>query len=1530
MQLFSRNKAIVALALSALALGACGDDVTVPVAPAAPTTLSITPPSATMNVGEAVNFAVQISNSASTLASCTSSSATVATATVSGSSCRVTAIGAGNATITAAASTGQSAAASVSVVAPAPAITALAVSPSAAQLAVGSSLTVVPTVNRANSTVAVVYTYASSAASVATVSATGMVTAVAPGTTTITVTAAGTGTGFAAATMTSAATITVSDRAPGLTSLQVSPATAALTVGGTQSVTASAQGPRAAAATMTYGTSAPAIATVSATGVITAVAAGTATITVTAQSTQDGAFAASSLTGLVTVTVSNPAVVSINISALTQGPTTTSYESVSGRTGIVSAANGQVGQAIDINNTRDQIQMTATLATNGQRVDSVVAYVANADGTNRTSVGRQSYASGGPSGDVSLYINTADFTADFTAGTAAVKFTNGQKQISVSAFSGTTERVSTNSQTVNFNNVDGYASSATAPATTATNSAGQVWFGGADSLTARLGSATIVPVFYTAGRTLANITLSMRQGAGGETQACSTVRSNLTARPFKAVYGGAKAVAGDTTLVNCSTLESSADHIIGVSAATDNNGSAAPTTSWAGGFRTSTTVAAPVARRLDYVAPTVAAIRAKTSWPGDSTSTWVNGSFSFNDSTVASTDAGVGFAGSTSKGGRTWQYSGCGVLSTAPATFSGTTSDLAECSTSNSASAYSIKFVDQDMLGNSATSASVSVGVDKTNPLITWAEADSVTSASAVTFTPSVFDAKSSIADSGSVGGFVAKFVNAGTSYSAPSGRSCTNSAGSYANTSTVTYWTIASSGLSCTVSSTYRAKLYESSGPLGAANSSGYRQFVAYTSSTNNAFVYSVTAHDKAGNSVTSTHRALVDGSVPTVVVGQASAFAIAANPTFNVTYTDLRAATTWVGLTYGSTMLRYPANTINASAFGPTFSLTAGSSYSGTTATAITAPTFVASVPTPTPFIIGTTASTGASGLGLLATVTSNVLDFMGNTAASNATDAISSAALPSASVLTTTDGTLTVLQTLAAQDGGAAGLKAQFTGSSGTAVNPFSRVDFYRYTAANQYDYLGSSSAAPAATTTAGALALYTFNIGTYAAVSPTGVATTAAVAGDEIIAIGVRSNGLGTKSSSTIIGGAYLTVNITGLPAGVSVPVLVTGPNGFSSTVSVGNSSATKVPANGDGVYTATYPNLSPASGGVYTPASATNSATVVGNGAFALAANAYTLSAIQASVTVASLPTGKTTSLVFSLAGQNSVTFTGVANGTSTYTLPTAGTWTITPTDSVTSLGVPTTGLKYGVSPTTTTVAAAIGSSAVAAGSTLTYAIGTPHVTVTASVPAGITLTPSFTFRAPNNSADSTKANKTFASMTAGSSVATATNKVTFGYGAGSQTVIANPVLVGSTTYGVPVATVSQATIPSTAGFTTSALSTFAYNSARVAIVFSDSTGFTGGLADLANYPIAISLTNGSVATALGTFAPVANTSAINSAAPTAGVVLAASALLGPVAIPTLTIGTDSYSFSFTSATGGARLYDYDVNAKVITVMIKKN
>jgi len=170
--------------------------------------------------------------------------------------------------------------------------------------------------------------------------------------------------------------------------------------------------------------------------------------------------------------------------------------------------------------------------------------------------------------------------------------------------------------------------------------------------------------------------------------------------------------------------------------------------------------------------------------------------------------------------------------------------------------------------------------------------------------------------------------------------------------------------------------------------------------------------------------------------------------------------------------------------------------------------------------------------------------------------------------------------------------------------------------------------------------------------------------------------------------------------------------------------------------------------------------------------------------------------------------------------------------------------------------------------------------------------------------------------------------ATATNQVIFRNGAGAQTIIANPVLVGSTFYGVPQLTVSQVSTPSTAGG--SALATYAYNTARVAIVFADSTGFTGGLADLANYPIAVSVTDGASNIALGTFAPSLNTAAINAAAPTVGVTLSQAAILGPIAIPNITIGSDVYSFSYTAATSGARLYDYTTNATTITIMIKKN
>ena len=583
MQLFSRNKALAALSLGALAaLGACGDDVTVPVAPAAPVVISITPPSASMNVGEALNFAVQITGgsttAAPTLQTCTSSNAAVATAAVQGSACRVTAVAAGNATVTAAASTGQVAAASVTVSAPTPAISSLAVSPSAAQLGVGQSVTLVPTVQPAGRTVT--FTYATSSAATATVSAAGVVTAVAPGVATITVTAAGSGAGFANASIQQAVTITVSERTPGLTALNVQPATVALALGGTQALTASVQGPRASAATITYGTSAPTIATVSATGVITAVGQGTAVVTVTAQSTESGAFAASSVTALVPVTVSPNA--QVVITSLTDN-----------------------GSTIDITNVAGQFEVNLNVQPNGQNVSSVQAWVCAPDETvpacaartNGVPAAQQSFtAAGAQASNVQLYINSAEFTTpNFTTGEDAnTLYKNGLRTIvaTVTTTPASSSTIASNNiSQVNFNNPDGWTIQWTQPTNRANAANGITWYGGPSTpdplipgATSGDGSFTVVPVIYTPNRTIASATLSFFD-EGLLTFTCGS-SIQATQRPFRAAYGtSARNTTQGSLYFNCGTrptlgvagaVSGAAGYSPVVASSIDNNNAAGP------------------------------------------------------------------------------------------------------------------------------------------------------------------------------------------------------------------------------------------------------------------------------------------------------------------------------------------------------------------------------------------------------------------------------------------------------------------------------------------------------------------------------------------------------------------------------------------------------------------------------------------------------------------------------------------------------------------------------------------------------------------------------------------------------------------------------------------------------------------------------------------------------------------------------------------------------------------------------------------
>ncbi len=580
MQLFSRKKALVALSLGALtALGACGDDVTVPVAPDPVVVVSITPPSATMNIGESLNFAVQITGGSSTtpptLSSCTSSNTAVATAAVQAGACRVTALASGNITVTATSSTNQSAAASITVAPAAAAINTLTTSPTTAGISVGQTLTIVPNVNKAAASVAVTYAYASSNAAIASVNATsGVVTAVAPGTATITVTANGSGTGFTTTALTAGVTVNVTAAPPAISGLTVQPSELLLAVGGTGQLSASVTQPAGApAATITYTSLTPAVATVSATGVVTGVAEGTSSIEVKATSAGSATLAATTLTQLVAVTVRPPA--NASVVAILQGPTVTTaidsaYSVAAGAAtntpigpqqgviaGIRYGANGQLDQSVDILNVKDQIQVDVGIEPNGQRISALHVFLCDigqgaptAACSDPVPAAIQTFANNTPNaGTIRVRINTAEFTVNTTAGTATARHINSRYVVRVQLrdAAGAVVATSTDERSIlNFNNIDNFALAHTRPLNSANDANGRTWWGGPTTSDigqpSGVGTFRLYPVIYTNGRSIqsVNATFGRCLGFGAAGLPNSVTDTSL---PFDFSYGTATAGA---------------------------------------------------------------------------------------------------------------------------------------------------------------------------------------------------------------------------------------------------------------------------------------------------------------------------------------------------------------------------------------------------------------------------------------------------------------------------------------------------------------------------------------------------------------------------------------------------------------------------------------------------------------------------------------------------------------------------------------------------------------------------------------------------------------------------------------------------------------------------------------------------------------------------------------------------------------------------------------------------------------------------
>jgi len=286
-----RNRPLQALGacLAAVLMMACGGGGSSapssppPAATATLTSITLAPSGPALNIGASTDIQATGHFSDGTTVTpydseVTWTSSAPGTASVSASGL-VSGVAAGTATITAAKGAIQGSAV-VTVNASAAVLTSITLNPAAGvTLNVGQTADFTATANWSNGTSTVPYdssvTWTINLPNVATVNAAGVVTAIAAGSAILTASANG---------LNATAAITVSTSSPTLTSISLDPSSATLNVGETVDITSTAiwsngTGTVPYDSYLTWTSSAPSVATVNAGGVVTAVAAGTATIT---------------------------------------------------------------------------------------------------------------------------------------------------------------------------------------------------------------------------------------------------------------------------------------------------------------------------------------------------------------------------------------------------------------------------------------------------------------------------------------------------------------------------------------------------------------------------------------------------------------------------------------------------------------------------------------------------------------------------------------------------------------------------------------------------------------------------------------------------------------------------------------------------------------------------------------------------------------------------------------------------------------------------------------------------------------------------------------------------------------------------------------------------------------------------------------------------------------------------------------------------------------------------------------------------
>src|SRR5256885_2373574 len=286
------------------------------------TSVAVQPRTATVVVGDSLQLSASVIMSSNRPPNSVSwASANTGLATVSGSGV-VRGHSAGTLFIRATSGSKQDSAV-VTVASPSPLpVASVMVTPASATVSVGKTVLLVATVNDANGNALAgrAITWASGNTGVATVSGTGIVTASTAGSATITATSEG-----------QSASATVAVTTVPVASLSVSPATASVQAGQTMQLTATprdANGSALGGRTVTWASSNVGVATVSGTGSVSGVAAGSATLTATSEGQNGSASIA------VTVPASAPGTVgNLAVAAVTDSSVTLRFTEVDGGTG---------------------------------------------------------------------------------------------------------------------------------------------------------------------------------------------------------------------------------------------------------------------------------------------------------------------------------------------------------------------------------------------------------------------------------------------------------------------------------------------------------------------------------------------------------------------------------------------------------------------------------------------------------------------------------------------------------------------------------------------------------------------------------------------------------------------------------------------------------------------------------------------------------------------------------------------------------------------------------------------------------------------------------------------------------------------------------------------------------------------------------------------------------------------------------------------------------------------------------------------